>query len=125
MTKKEFEEVLQIYKDQIVTLKETVQQLREEKIKLQEQNFSLQEGLLNIRAPEAYRDLMADRADVPDLSLEERERQRVHGEIQNRYLQNLEKPLFSSADDMTLFLSEALNSGEPMSSKSIHGNDES
>lgn len=126
MTKKDYEEILQIYKDQIDSLKIQVQELREEKANLQDQNFRLQEAIVNVRAPEAYRDMVADRQPVKGLSPEEVEKNKQIRDVYNQHFQNIEDSLFKNPDDMFRLLSPALNSGPgPQARESLHSNDES
>ena len=124
MTKKEFDEILGIYKDQLNLFKEQVLQRREEKDILQDQNFRLQDGLLSIRAPDAYREALIDRQPPIEIDEEQREHQTQVRDIRDEYMRELEKPLFSNADDMLMHLSGALSEGA-METKSLHGNEES
>ena len=124
MTKKDIEELLDLYKDQITGLREQVTQLREEKIALQDQNFRLQEGLLNIRAPEAYRDMIADRAPDVGISPEAADRTKQIKNLTGQFINSVEQPLFKNADDMLRMLSSTISEGG-IESKSLHNNDES
>jgi regulator of replication initiation timing len=126
MTKKEMDEFIQLYKDQLEFYREQLETLRTENEQLRQQNFSLQDGLLNVRAPEAYRDLQADRAPADGLTIEEKEKRRVYNEEVAAHLQNLERPTFESPDDFSYFMGRVLNEkGPEVGSESLHGNDES
>ncbi len=124
MTKKEFDEILGIYKDQLNLFKEQVLQLREEKAILQDQNFRLQDGLLSIRAPDAYREAVIDRQPPFEVDEEQKAHQTQVREIQDTYLREMEKPLFSTAEDMLMHLGGALSDGA-MKTQSLRGNEES
>lgn len=124
-TKKEYEDLLEIYKGNLKLLQDQIQELREDKSKLQNQLFNLQNGLMAVRSPEAYRDMRADQGEsTPAMDPEVAEKNRIYKEVQTRHLENIEGDLFTDADDMINMLSGPLNSGA-MESKSIHGNDES
>lgn len=127
MTKKDYEEILQIYKDQIESFKAQIQELREDKAKLQEQNFRLQDSIMNVRAPEAYRDMAAARLPEPEaLTPEEKEKNEKYAYTYASIMKQFEEPLFKTADDIFTMLTPAINSkGGPSGTKSIHDNDES
>lgn len=127
MTKKDQEEMIQLYKDQLEFFKTRYEEVKAENVKLQEQNFILQEGLLNIRAPEAYHDMQRDRIPFdPGASPEDRERRKVYREEVERHLQNIERPIFETPDDMEHFMNQVLGQeGPAVASESLHGNSES
>jgi len=127
MNKKDYEEILEIYKDQMLSLREQVAELRVDKAALQEQNFRLQDSIMNVRAPEAYRNMVADRLPQPTgMSPEEKKRQQEYTYTYNSIIKAVEEPLFRGADDIFKMLTPALNGdGGPEDVGSIHGNDES
>ena len=100
MTKKDYEEMLQIYKDQITFFKEQNQTLREDNLKLQQQNFELQEGLLSIQAPDAYRDMRTDQIPQPEEDPEVKRRRQIYSEVLPQHLQNIEKPMWEGPEEM-------------------------
>ena len=123
MTKKDFDEILLIYKDQITDLKERIISLREEKETLQAQVFRLQDGLMSVRAPEAYRDQQADLTELP---VDEEATRRVieTQNLQRRYLAGMEETLFKDGDELVDMLGSVLLK-TANESESIHGNQES
>lgn len=129
-TKKELEDVIALYKEQVSFLKEQNTLLLDEKEKYRLQIEKLQDAIINIRAPEAYRDLVADRAELEsraelgEIDREYLERQRQIKEVEKTWLSNLERPLFKNADDMAEMLGSSLLRTPP-ESKSIHENSES
>lgn len=124
MTKKEQEELLQMYKDQIEFFKNELYAAREKIAEYQKQNFDLQSALMSVRAPEAYNDMKRDSIQIPESQLSEEERieRQIMTEMLPKHLQMIEKPLFESAEDMQRALSPLI---EPKKSKPIHNNEES
>jgi len=126
VVKKDFEEILTVYKDQIGLLREQIRILQVEKTELQKQLFNLQDGLLNIRAPEAYRDLIADRnPEIMNITPEELQRNKQIDKIHREYVANIEQPLFKSADELISILSPALSAKGIAATQSLHENTES
>lgn len=85
-----------------------------------------QDALVAKEAPEAYRDQRdAEAAAVPisPEELEKREKMRKQMELDRKYLEHLEGPLFYDADDMQATLLGVLH--KPAESRSIHGDSES
>lgn len=123
--KAEKEELIQLYKDQVVFYKEQIDQLREQNSELRRQLSNLQNGLLAIRAPEAYRDMVADQQPQPTFDVEQQEKFRRNVDIQNSYLRNLEAPLFKTADDMLEMLGKTMAGNGVVATKPIHPNSES
>jgi len=124
MIKKDRDELLVVLKDQVTFYKDQVIVLREEKTELQKQLFSLQEALVNIRAPEAYRDLIRDRVPMEPQNELEREKQRIYSQILPEHLSNIERPIFNSPEDMIRALTPVL--GTPaVGAESLHENTES
>jgi hypothetical protein len=126
MTKKEMEEMVQVYKDQAQLYREQYLDAKEQMSKLQEQVFRLQDGLMSVRAPEAYNDFRADNSEVVTVDKETIERNRKINDLHTQHIHNIEGHLFTSADDMMRTLGGTLWEGQtPGTGKSIHGNDES
>ena len=125
MTKKTvLENLAEAYKEQLDQKTKECEELREDKRVLQTQIFNLQDGLMSIRAPEAYRDQKADEAGFEVDEEKQAEMRRDDG-IRHKYVENLEKPTFRSADDIELLLGPAFQGSLGIAEKSIHGNDES
>lgn len=125
MTKKEMEEMVQVYKDQAQLYREQYLEAKEQMSKLQEQVFRLQDGLMSVRAPEAYRDYRVDNMDEPAIDPELIEKQKKLHEIHGQYIHQMEQPIFTSADDMMSTLGGALWANQDKAGKSLHNNDES
>lgn len=126
-TKSELLEIIEVYKDQIAFLKGQVQEIKDEKDELRAQVEKLQDAIINVRAPEAYKDLMYDKhVQQSDLDPEEIEKQKKTLEIEKLYLQDIESPTFRSGEDIELLLMSGMIKGATQSQDtSIHGNDES
>lgn len=124
VTKKDFSEMLAMYKDQISLLKENIESLREDKQKLSDQISKLQDGILAIRAPEVYRDYRNDMIPEVEIPQEEKERLELMRTLTKNYLDNIERPLFKNAADMEEMLAPTLFS-DIEETESLHGNDES
>lgn len=125
MTKKDQEEIIQVYKDRAEELKVQLFAEREINQELRSQIKSLQDGLLNLAAPQAYQDLQADKGiPSPEVSDDEKKRIATVREIQESHLNNIEKPLFTSPEDMIDLLSSSLMS-EVGETESLHNNSES
>jgi phage shock protein A len=126
LTKKDYEELVGVYKDTINNLRELIEDLKKDKKTLQEQVFKLQDGLMAVRAPEAYRDHRADLSMLDDspVSEEARERRRIHTEVTQKYLDGMESPLFTGAEEMLEGLTNIVlkDAGE---TEPLHENDES
>lgn len=130
MTKKDLEEAVALYKEQIDFFKKQNQILLDEKEKYRLNVEKLQDALINIRAPEAYADYRADMADItgiPEDEPKDRERIRQVKQIQDTFLRSMEQPLFAgikNAEEMEELLAPALSqhAGE---TPSIHDNEES
>lgn len=124
-TKKDLEEFVLLYREQISFFKEQIEELKKEKEEITRQLFNLQNGILNIRAPEAYRDMQADLSvDNPPFSEEELEEIKIRNDVLASYLGNIESPTFSNADEMEEALTSVLASDGGIT-KSLHNNDES
>ena len=129
MTKAELGDVLGAYKDQIAFLKAELEEARKREEKLNLQVERLQGGLMNIRAPEAYRDMKADMSE-PVLSAERADfiaRERKKLEIQNQYVHAMDHNdgIFRSQEDIEDLMNTVLLAGNKTGSKSLHGNSES
>ena len=128
MTKAEYVEIIGIYKATIETLKETVESLKEDKKDLQKQVFKLQDGLMSVRAPEAYRDYRFDAAELDEPADPEAvNRRKIFAETERNHLVNMESNLFEDAGEMIEMIGslEGVVAGKLEESESIHGNEES
>lgn len=127
LTKQELGEMLAAYKEQISFLKAELEEARKREEKLNLQVERLQGGLMNIRAPEAYKDMRAD-AYVPTASAdmaEAREREAKKMAIREQYVRNMEGDIFRSQEDIEDLMNTVLLAGNRVGSKSLHGNNES
>lgn len=116
---------------EIEMLREKIGDLKEDKADLAAQLRHTQEALICKEAPEVYRDKkqaveereLAEPAS--EAAMEAFKKKEQHTAIQNRFIQELEEPLFLDADDMISNLTKAV--GAPILSdiKSLHNNDES
>lgn len=123
--KKDLEEAVSIYKDQIGFLKLEIEVSREDKKALQIQVLKLEDALIAIRAPQAYADLTADRGvNESDWTDEDRETAKQVYAVEQAYLRNIEEPIFQNADEMTDMLKSTLIK-DRTESTSLHDNDES
>lgn len=109
--------------DSLQTLLDAAQADREE---LRSQVTKLQDALVAARAPEAYRDQQIAKEEenrIP-LSAEQIERNQTIQKTTDAFLSSMEKPLFTSPDDMDDLLARSLmrNVDGPAS---LHGNNES
>jgi len=124
MRAKQVEELLQIYKDQVEFFKNQVEVLREEKAELQKQISNLQEGLMCIRAPEAYKELKQDGLPFESMTQEEKTHMRIYQEFLPNHLKRIEGPMFESPDEMITSLGSVISEGG-LKSESLHNNNES
>lgn len=126
MTKQDLQEKVELYKDQILFLKEQLDTVREEKEQYRQQVERLQDAIINIKAPEAYLDMKRDMSAIPEISKEEIEKRQRMQEVQDQYIRSIEEPLFRNGDDLDLMIKSGL-AKDAVSSEdiSIHGNDES
>lgn len=124
MNKKDYEEILAVYKEQINMLKDTIASIRQDNIRLSDQVFRLQDGLMAVRAPEAYRDFRNDMTPVAEIPEEERKNLQLKSDLTKAYFNSLEQPLFKSASDMEEILAPSIF-GDIDKTESVHGNSES
>lgn len=125
-TKQQIEDLLQIYKDQIETYKHLLEKEREDKEKLHLQIEKLQDALVNVRAPEAYRDWKFEKLGLADeYDPEQIEHAKVHRDVQQQYISGLEKPLFNNAEEMIDALSSIAVQAGPKEYDALHENSES
>jgi hypothetical protein len=97
-----------------------------DRVELQSQVTKLQDALVSARAPEAYRDQQLEREDAERVPMdpEKLERNRIMSETTEKYMSNMEKPLFETADDLDAMLARSLMQGVE-GPASLHGNEES
>ena len=123
---KEKERELIFCQAKIESLDEQLKAVRAEKDELKEQVRRLQDALIAATAPEAYRDRKIEEAEAArePLTPEEQEKIRIQKEFTKQYLNSLEKPTFTSGEDLDdmLLASLARNAKPP---GSLHGNSES
>ena len=126
-TKSQLEDIIEVYQSQIKTLEGIVADLRSDKETINLQLERLQDALVNIRAPEAYRDHRMDRmGEDPDaMSPEEKARQKKTLEIEQGWVRGVEEPLFSSGEDLENLLGPVILTSINQDAASLHGNDES
>lgn len=124
-TKKDIEEIVQLYKDQVETYKELLTKEREDKQNLQEQVLRLQDALVNIRAPEAYRDQQNDKFVDEPVDDEYKRKARLYSSVTEKYINGLEDPMFKDADDMIDMLESVALQNGPKEPDSLHENSES
>lgn len=120
MTKAEVGEILTAYKEQITFLKEELTSARE-------QVKRLQDGLMAVRAPEAYRDLRSDSRETT-ISAEQSNAMARGQEIQKireRYVRQMEGDTIQTKEDLDDMMNSILAQGNKVGSKSLHGNAES
>tara|TARA_R110000751_G_scaffold4610_5_gene22361 strand:+ start:1491 stop:1904 length:414 start_codon:yes stop_codon:yes gene_type:complete len=116
---------------EIEMLREKIGDLKEDKADLTAQLRHTQEALICKEAPEVYRDkkqaVEERELAEPDseAAMEAFKKKEQHTAIQNRFIQELEEPLFLDADDMISNLTKAVGAPILSDSKSLHNNDES
>lgn len=127
MTKAEIGGMLEAYKEQIGFLKAELGEARAREEKLNEQVVRLQNGIMAVRAPEAYRDMKADAREV-SISAEQAAAM-IKGQqtqkIRERYIRQMEGDIITSGQDLNDMMNSLLASGNKVGSKSPHGNLES
>ena len=127
MTKIELGEILAAKNEQIDFLRAELLESRNREQKLNEQVVRLQDGLMSIRAPEAYRDMRMDARETP-ISAEQLEAMKKHQEIQKtreRYVRAMEGDVIKTKEDLDDLMNTVLMKGNNVGSKSLHGNTES
>lgn len=127
MTKSELGEMLAAYKEQIAFLKAELEEARKREEKLNGQVNRLQDGLMNIRSPEAYRDMKVD-FNAPTTTAEQAEaraREAKQLTIREQYVRAMEGDIFKSKEDIEDLMNTVLLAGNKVGSKSLHGNSES
>ena len=127
MTKQEIGEVLEAYKSQISFLKEELIQARAREEKLTNQVEKLQDGVMAVRAPEAYRDMRADEREVT-ITADQAEFQKKAYQIRRireSYIQSIEGNALKTGEDLDAMMESVITRGHVMQSKSPHQNSES
>lgn len=115
----------------IASLEAHIEHYKDENAFLRGQVSKLQEALYAKESPVAYDQMRMDRmaAEYEDpsdqLSEQEIERRRKKMDLTRRYIQSIEEPLFSDAEDMIEKLTRIGTPGSPLTGGSLHGNDES
>jgi 3-phenylpropionate/cinnamic acid dioxygenase small subunit len=127
MTKQDLGEMLGAYKDQIAFLKEELSESRKREEVLNAQVQRLQDGLMNVRAPEAYRDMRMDSREttVSEASLEAAKTRDTHQKIQQRYINAMEGDIITSQQDLDDMMNSVLLKANKVGAVSLHGNSES
>ena len=116
---------LALLQEKTLALTRENDELKEDKRELSSKVDKLMEALIAKEAPEAYSDIREDRREerlTPE-DLAERERRQKEARLLSQYEQQIEQPLFRTAEEMMTSLSRA--SVEPPGAQSIHGNEES
>lgn len=110
----------------IESLEEQLKSAHADKEELKQQVIRLQDALIANRAPEAYRDQIIEREDArrPPMDPELLERNRITKEVTEAYLNNMERPLFRTGDDIEDMLATSIMRHQKPPT-SLHGNDES
>lgn len=123
---KDLERELIFCQAKIESLEEQLQLARADKDELKQQVARLQDALIANRAPEAYRDQIYEREDARrgPVDPEIVERNRITKEVTEAYINNMERPMFRTGEDIEDLLSTALIRGHKPAS-SLHGNNES
>jgi len=127
VTKQELGEMLAAFKEQIAFLKAELEEARKREEKMNTQVIRLQDGIMNIRAPEAYRDM---RLDSREVSVTEEQQKAVdHAmakrKVQESYIRAMEGEIITSAQDLEDMMNSVLLKGNTVGTKSLHGNTES
>jgi chromosome segregation ATPase len=124
--KKDVEKELIYAEARIVSLTEQLGAAQAERSELKAQVDKLQDALISVRAPAAYLDQQDEKyqANLPKISEETLEKNRIAKEVTESYSRNLEGNLFNSPEDLDdLLVSGILSEHKPPTS--IHGNSES
>lgn len=123
---KELERELIFCKAKIESLEEQLQLSRADKDELKQQVARLQDALIANRSPEAYRDQIIEREDAKRMPIDPEiaERNRITKEVTEAYINNMERPMFRTGEDIDDLLNTALlRHHKPAAS--LHGNNES
>lgn len=127
MTKAELGEILAAKNEQIDFLKAELSESRNREAKLNEQVIRLQDGLMAIRAPEAYRDMRSDAREttVPAEVIEAQKKYMQEQKFRERYVRAMEGDVIQTKEDLDELMNTVLMRGNNVGSKSLHGNTES
>ena len=127
LTKADLEENNLFLKEQLKFCKEQIQMLKEEKDGYKLQIERLQNALFSVQAPQAYRDMQADKAEVPIVegNQQAKDHQKQLTNIYKTWLHHLEEPLFKDPDDMERLLEGTILKTTNLMGKSLHENEES
>jgi 4-diphosphocytidyl-2C-methyl-D-erythritol kinase len=124
--KAELERELIFCKARIEALEEQLKGALAEKAGLFQQIEKLQDSLISVTAPDAYRDQQLEKEEPrPPMSAERQKKNRITKEFTERYLNDMEKPMFQSGDDLDDLITTGIIRYTDTTPKSIHGNDES
>ncbi len=126
-SKRELERQIDYGQAKIESLEERLITSNDDKEKLLLQIVSLQDALISIKAPEAYRDQRIAEEDEKrtPISQELLDKNRITQEVTTRYMNDLESPLFRSADDLDDLLRTGIIADLDTAGKSLHGDNES
>lgn len=127
MTKAEIGEILAAKNEQIDFLKAELVESRSREGKLNEQVVRLQDGLMAIRAPEAYRDMRSDAREttIPAEIIEAQKKHMHEQKLRERYVRAMEGDVIQTKEDLDELMNTVLMKGNKAGSKSLHGNSES
>ncbi len=124
--KAELERELIFCKARIEALEEQLRGALDEKKGLFLQVEKLTDSLISVRAPDAYRDIQLEKEEPrPPMSPETQERNRVTKDFTERYMSDLEKPMFRDGYDLDELITTGIIRDTDMVPESIHGNEES
>ena len=91
---------------------------------LREQVLRLQEALISKEAPQAYEQLVIDRDPEVEQKAAAWSKIEEENKMIGQYLEQIEKPLFSSGEDLIEALAETMGAPE-IGKASLHSNEES
>jgi ASC-1-like (ASCH) protein len=86
----------------------------------------LQDSLISVRAPDAYRDIQIEKeGPLTPISPETLEKNRIVKEFTERYMSEMEGPLFRDGNDLDDLIKGGIIRDTDMVPESIHGTEES
>lgn len=120
---REEDPLLKSYKEQIDRLERHIE-------KLESQNDTLIRALMSAKSPEAYNDLRSDEMSMREedsISPDEKAKRNLMADTQAKFLEGLERPLFTDPHDFENYLNKKVGPPDPedLQPESIHQNSES
>lgn len=119
------QKLISMYESRITDLEKMLEDLRSELKESRTQNYNLQNAILAIQAPQAYADMRYDQIPQSEKDPDLVEKNKKINGIRDRWIAQLEEPVFKTTDDMMRMLGGVIASGGIEAQKSLHGNDES